>query len=259
MFFFLSKVIPLLFYPIGLSCLLLVLAIVLIWRRRSRLALLPISAALVVILLSSNPIVSGQLVRSLEWQTLPRELPQADAIVVLGGCTESRLPPRPWVEVNEAGDRVLYAAELYRQGKAPKVILSGGRMPWFGQGLSESGDMAELLKTMGVPATAILQDPDSQNTRENAVNVQKIMAAQGMKQVLLVTSAIHMPRSRLIFKKLGVNAIPAPTDFLAVQPTHITSEGFVIASLPDAEPLRNTTRVIKEYVGIVIYWLQGWA
>ena len=98
MFLFLSKLIPLFLYPVGLNCVLLVVALVLLWRR-PRLAAIPIALALVVILVTSNAWFSGWLVRSLETQHVPqRELPPADAIVVLGGCTKSALPPRPGVD-----------------------------------------------------------------------------------------------------------------------------------------------------------------
>jgi uncharacterized SAM-binding protein YcdF (DUF218 family) len=260
MFLFLSKLLPLFFYPLGLSSLLLLLALVMIWRRRSRLAMIPITSALLILFLGSNALISGALVSSLEWQNLPQELPQADAIVVLGGCTQSATYPRPWIEVTDAGDRVLYAAKLYRAGKAPKIILSGGRIEWLGKGPSEAADMTELIATMGVPTTAVLQDPSSLTTRENAVNVQQIMKAQGIQKILLVTSAMHMPRSLLIFQKLGITAIPAPTDFLTVQSKQSpTTAQVIINGFPDADPLRNTTRALKEYVGIVVYRLRGWA
>ena len=54
-----------------------------------------------------------------------------DAIVVLGGGTESEQFPRPMVEVNSAGDRVLYAGKLYKEGKAPYILLSGGNISWY--------------------------------------------------------------------------------------------------------------------------------
>ncbi len=260
MFIFLSKLLPLFLYPLGLSCLLLMIAIIMIWRRRSRLALIPITVVLLVLLVSSNGTISGTLVRSLEWQHLPQELPKADAIVVLGGCTQSADYPRPWVEVTDAGDRLLYGAKLYREGKAPKVILSGGRIDWLGTGSSEAADMATLMAAMGVPTTAMLQDPTSLNTRENAVNVKQIMAAQGIQKILLVTSAIHMPRSLLIFQKLGIDAIPAPTDFIIAHANVTpTFKQFILDALPDVAPLNNTTRVIKEYIGIWTYRLRGWA
>jgi uncharacterized SAM-binding protein YcdF (DUF218 family) len=260
MFLFVSKLLPLFFYPLGLSCLLLLIAFLLLWKR-PRLAAIPIAMALLVLLLGSNAGISDGLARSLEFQNLPTNLPNADAIVVLGGCTEPALYPRPWVEIKEEGDRVLYAAKLYRDGKAPRLILSGGRIDWRRSGSSESEDMAILLEPMGVPRSAMLQDPSSLNTRENAVNVKQIMEAQGIRRVLLVTSAMHMPRSLMIFKKLGMDAIAAPTDFTSTQidPQQTTTlEANVLDALPDADQLRRTTRALKEYVGIAVYWLRGW-
>jgi uncharacterized SAM-binding protein YcdF (DUF218 family) len=71
--------------------------------------------------------------------------------VVLGGATKPAFAPRPTVDLSEEGDRVLYGAQLYREGKAPLVIASGGRISWRGGGPSESADMAEILKTLGCP------------------------------------------------------------------------------------------------------------
>ena len=260
MFLFVSKLLPLFFYPLGLSCLLLLMAFLLLWKR-PRLAAIPIAMALLVLLLSSNAGISDGLARSLEFQNLPTSLPKADAIVVLSGSTEPALYPRPWVEIKEEGDRVLYAAKLYRDGKAPRLILSDGRIDWRKSGSSESEDMAILLEPMGVPRSAMLQDPSSLNTRENAVNVKQIMEAQGIRRVLLVTSAMHMPRSLMIFRKLGIDAIAAPTDFTSTQidpQQPITLEANVLDALPDADQLRRTTRALKEYVGIAVYWLRGW-
>lgn len=260
MFLFISKLLPLFFYPLGLSCLLLIVALLLLWKR-PRLAAIPIVVALLVLLIGGNAEVSYGLARSLEFQNLSANLPNADAIVILGGCTEPALYPRPWVEITEEGDRVLYGAKLYRDGKAPRLILSGGRIDWRRTGSSESEDMAILLESMGVPRSATLQDPSSLNTRENAVNVKQIMESQGIRRVLLVTSALHMPRSLMIFRKLGMDAIAAPTDFTSTQSDSqqsSTIEANVLNALPDADHLRRTTRALKEYIGIAVYWLRGW-
>ncbi len=260
MFLFISKLLPLFFYPLGLSCLLLIVALLLLWKR-PRLAAIPIVVALLVLLMGGNAEVSYGLARSLEFQNLSANLPNADAIVILGGCTEPALYPRPWVEITDEGDRVLYGAKLYRDGKAPRLILSGGRIDWRRTGSSESEDMAILLESMGVPRSAMLQDPSSLNTRENAVNVKQIMESQGIRRVLLVTSALHMPRSLMIFRKLGMDAIAAPTDFTSTQSDSQQSntiEANVLNALPDADHLRRTTRALKEYIGIAVYWLRGW-
>ncbi|MGA9380027.1 MAG: YdcF family protein, partial [Phormidium sp.] len=257
----LSKLLPIYIYPLGIACQLLIVALIIIWRRPKWAAGL-ISVVLIILFLFSNTWVSSALIRSLEWQNIPEgELPNAAAIVVLGGAVLPKVPPRPWVEVGEEGDRILYGAKLYRDGKAPKLILSGGRINWKNTGTSESKDMAELAQVMGVPKTAILEDPTSLNTYENAVNVRKILDSQGIeRRVLLVTSAIHLPRSLAIFQRQGINAIPAPTDFITIElgSEEITWQGALLDFLPDAGRLAYSTRALKEYIGIIIYRLRGW-
>ncbi len=262
MFLFLSKLLPLFIYPLGLSCLCLIVAIFTLWKRPV-IAAISIGLALILLLVGSNGWVASQVVRSLEWQHLPpTELPEAEAIVVLGGATRPQIPPRPWVDVMDAGDRPLHAARLYLQGKAPIIILSGGRINWRNGGPAESADMAKLIQAMGVPAAAILQDPSSLNTYENAVNVKKILEEQGIRRILLVTSAMHMPRSLRIFQKQGIEAIPAPTDFLIterdLQDSASTPESVILNAIPDADSLQHLTRALKEYIGTLIYRLRGW-
>ena len=262
MFLFLSKLLPLFIYPLGLACLLLVVALIMSWKR-PRWVPLPVALALIVLLISSNSWVANGIVQSLEWQNIPKgSLPQADAIVVLGGATRSAFRPRPAPDLNEGGDRIIYGAELYREGKAPVIIASGGRIEWRGGGPSESADMATILEMMGVPPAAIRQDPTSLNTYENAVNVGEIMKKEGINRILLVTSAMHMPRALKIFQKQGIEAIAAPTDFQVTQQeineSNNSLEATILSILPDTQRLDKTTRSIKEYVGTFIYWLRGW-
>lgn len=263
MFLYLSKLLPLFLYPLGLTCVLLLLALVLLWRR-SRWTAMPIVLSLVLLLAGGNGWTCEWLVRSLEFQNLPlATIPPADAIVILGGCTKPAVPPRQWVEVSEEGDRVLYGAKLYREGKAPRIILSGGRVDWKGGGgRSEADDMTQLIEAMGVPKAAVLQDPTSLNTYENAVNVKQIMQTQGIRRILLVTSAMHMPRSLLIFKHLGIDAIAAPTDFNTTesdwQELQTNRAAIVLNLLPDSDRLHQTTKALKEYLGLVVYRFKGW-
>ncbi|WP_424103161.1 YdcF family protein [Moorena producens] len=280
MFLFLSKLLPLFLYPLGLACVLLVVALVMSWRN-PRWVPIPVALALIVLLVSSNTWVTNSLIRSLEWQYLPTsELPEADVIVILGGATKPPFPPRPTPEVDEAGDRVLYGAQLYREGKAPWVIPAGGRLVWgsssnnSSQRLSaqsaqssqrlapESEDMAQILEDLGVPRAAIIQESRSFNTHQNAVNVRKILDQRDLRKVLLVTSAIHMPRSVLVFRRQGIDVIPAPTDFLVSQyeldEPSTSTQAALLHSLPNADQLSRITRAIKEYIGIVAYRIRGW-
>jgi uncharacterized SAM-binding protein YcdF (DUF218 family) len=260
MFFFLSKFLPTLLFPLGFIGLMIVIALITLWRR-PRWAAGSLAIALGVLLLSSNTYTSEALLRSLEWRYIPEDLPNAEAIVVLGGAVRAQEYPRPWVDVLEEGDRPLHGAQLYLQGKAPLVILSGGRIDWFGPRGAEADDMAEIMAAMGVPRTAMVLERTSINTYENAVNVKQILDQRGINQVLLVTSAVHMPRSLAIFKKQGIDAIPAPTDFLASSPEISRQQNYqaaIIRSMPEAHNLLHVTRVIREYIGIVVYWLKGW-
>lgn len=262
MLLFLSKLLPPLIYPLGLTCVLL--GVALFSRRRwPRIADAAIALGWAILLISSSPWTALWLVSSLEQQHVPvGPLPSAAAIVVLGGGTKPALPPRPGVDLAEAGDRVLYGAQLYQAGKAPWLVLSGGRIAWMGGGQSEAADMADLARRLGIPASAILLDTESFNTYQNAVNVRRILAEKGVQQFLLVTSAMHMPRAMLIFQRQGLDPIAAPTDFLYTDADRALGrtqpQAFLLSWLPDADALAKTTRALKEYIGIAVYRGLGW-
>jgi uncharacterized SAM-binding protein YcdF (DUF218 family) len=260
-FLFLSKLLPLFIYPLGFSCLLLIISLILLWKY-PRWAVFPIALALLILLISSNGIVANNLLKSLEWQYIPSEIPTADSIVILGGATRTPAKPRQMVDLTEQGDRIIYGGKLYLEGKAPLIIAAGGRAKWRGGGNPESQDMVELLSLMGIPSEVIIQEPLSLNTYENAVNVGKILQEKNLKKIILVTSALHMPRASAIFKHQGIEIIPAPTDFLIseqeINEINDNTEAFVLNMLPDSIALDQTTKVLKEYIGTLIYWLKGW-
>ena len=107
--------------------------------------------------------------------------PTVDAIVVLGGGVSGPAPLRLTVELSDAADRVLYAARLYRDGKAPIVMVSGGAIPWLGSVASETEAMQSLLEERGVPAASIIFETKSRNTRENAVFTEQLLAEHGLQ------------------------------------------------------------------------------
>ncbi|MEL6494715.1 MAG: YdcF family protein [Cyanobacteria bacterium J06623_7] len=262
MFLFISKLLPLFIYPLGLSCLLLLFAL---WlsRKRSRKTYIPILLALLILSIASNSIVANNLIASLE-QRYPALItpPKAEAIVVLGGATRNNEPPRILPDMNERGDRLLYAAKLYKDGAAPKILLSGGRISWTGGDSSEAKDMAAILELMGIPRSDLLLEPRSLNTHENAVFTKEILQAQNINKILLVTSAAHMPRSLAIFRHENIDAIPAPADFIISDRNLVehryTSQSRILSLIPNTRSLDYTTQAMKEYIGTVIYRLKGW-
>jgi uncharacterized SAM-binding protein YcdF (DUF218 family) len=185
MFIFLSKLLPLFVYPLGLACILLLLALASNGNpRRSKTYLI---LALVILWLSSTNGISNLLARSLEWRYKPpTEISTAEAIVLLGGGTEPAAYPRSGVEINGAGDRVLYAAQLYKDGKAPLILLSGGEITWLNDGsASPAEDMAQILASLDVPKEAMLIEDRSRNTYENALYAKELLTEKGINKILL--------------------------------------------------------------------------
>jgi uncharacterized SAM-binding protein YcdF (DUF218 family) len=262
MFIFLSKLLPNFVYPLGLVCIFIILALILYrkpaWQR------LVLVLALVVLWLGSTRWIALGMVRSLEWRYLPMtQMPSADAIVLLGGGTESAEYPRQTVELNSSGDRVLYAAWLYKQGKAPHILLSGGLIDWLDTGSTPAEDMAVILDMMGVPKEALWLESTSRNTYENAVNSRKFLNEKGINRIILVTSALHMPRSVDLFKHQGFDVIPAPTDYSVTQAAwqRLTDPNLATQFLnlmPNIDNLSSVTRALKEYLGMLVYRLRGW-
>jgi uncharacterized SAM-binding protein YcdF (DUF218 family) len=263
MFVYLSKLLPLLIYPLGLASLIILLVLILGKPRHWPKGLLVVG--LIILYLAGNRWVSYGLARTLEWRNLPPEnTPSAEVIVLLGGGTEPGDPPRPMVEVNNAGDRVLYAAKLFREDAAPVILVSGGNIEFTSdRNSTPAEEMTELLLLLGVPADAIWQQAESQNTHEDALYSAEMLAENEIDEVILVTSAIHMPRAKALFEDQGITVIPAPVDFNITehnwQTTFRPTIGeFVIYLLPNASALNLTTNVIKEYIGMLVYGLRGW-
>lgn len=257
----LSKLLPTLVWPLALGCFLLVAALVAYrWRRVQALLIV---AALAVIWVPSTRCAAGALGRPLEWKYPgTNDLPSVDAIVVLGGSAGPALPPRTGVELGESGDRLLRAAELYHLGKAPIVLVSGGRTPWSDLGGSEAEDMSVLLERFGVPRGAIVKEDGSRNTRENAQQTKNLLEQRGLRRILLVTSALHMPRAFALFERAGLEVTPAPTDFYLVRvgrrgsgKTHAGEWIFQI--VPEVGNLSRSTDALKEYLAMAYYRMRG--
>lgn len=266
MFVFLSKLLPLFVYPVGLAVMLILLALLLGWGRTPRWGgwrNLVLLLALLCLVIGGNRWVALGLTRSLEWQYLPPdEVPHGEVIVVLSGGTAPADYPRSMVEVDGAGDRVLHAAQLYRQGKAPHILLTGGLLDWSSHSSSPTQEMAQLLEFLGVPSEALWYEPDSRNTAESAANCAVLLRQKGIQRILLVTSAFHMPRSVHLFEAQGLEVIPLPADFSITRSsepaTGVNLPALALNLFPTADNLALTTRSLKEYFGMLVYAAKGW-
>lgn len=252
---FLSKVLSLLIHPLFLGLLLLGTGgILAYWWTRWGLGVGGLG--LLILWGASMPVVAHWGQASLEARYPPRpvtEAPAADAIVVLGGAVGAPIPPRVYPDLGGAADRVWHAARLYEAGNAPLVVASGGTLPWNEQAFREAPIMKRLLTDWGVPADSVLTESNSANTYQNAVNTAALLEAEGLDRVLLVTSALHMRRALATFRSAGVEALPAATDYRAVEGTTT-----LLDWLPSVGALQGSTATIREYVGYTVYWWRGW-
>jgi uncharacterized SAM-binding protein YcdF (DUF218 family) len=255
------KILTWLAMPLGILAWSVLLGLFLRWKLKrklwgSSLILLGIAQLFVF----ASPTVSDQLLESLENQArhLAAQSQQANrvlegkrysAIIVLGGSMKpANAPRRPYPDMGDAADRVWHAARLYRQGLAPRILVSGGH----GVGLesqtdlqTESQAMRALLIDFGVPENAIVMEQDSRTTRENAGFTRQLI---GDQRAALITSAFHMPRAMRNFQREGVSVDAFPTDF-QVDPS---VEPLWQRLLPSANAMGKSEAALKEHLALLI-------
>ena len=170
-------------------------------------------------------------------------VPNADAIVVLGGTVGSPTLGFPYANLYSGADRVWHAARLYKADKAPWVVLSGGVDLSIAQE-SEAKAMAGFIEDLGVPSTSLILEEESRTTSQNASMTAELLKDRHIHHILLVTSALHMERAKRLFEKQGLKVEAIATDHEAtVRPVG------PLAYLPDAEALSNSARAMKELAG----------
>ena len=251
-----EKIISALIYPLGLS-ITLGIASIFFWRiGRYSYAGLMCSFAMCWLTFWSLPAVSYMSSSLLERYSLSistDQISNADAILVYGGVMYPAFPGYDFPDLGSAADRVWHAARLYHAGKAPLVILSGGKVVLNMELASQAETMKLFLVDLGVPESAILLEENSNNTYENALFSSQMLSALGLDSVLLVTSALHMRRALSASKAAGINAVPVATDFEAYPP-----EANLLSWLPSSGALNRSTLALHEWLGLLAYRIRGW-
>ena len=236
--------------PPGIFLLLLLFAW---WLRHARPRL---SRALFVIGLAgmwamSLPIVVQWSARGLEnipplpqdqWATLAQ---RADAIVILGSGRERNDPS--WgadIPTGVALERMRYAARMSKASGLP-ILVTGGLH--YGEPPSEAAIMAESLREdFGV--TVRWQEGESRMTWENATMTAAILQPLGIKRIVVVTQAWHMPRSVWSFEKAGFSVVAAPVGFLSVDNARPFG-GWT----PESRAIWQSGQLLNEAAGLVAY------
>jgi uncharacterized SAM-binding protein YcdF (DUF218 family) len=251
-----GKLLAKLVLPLSAALGLLALALLALALGRRRAAGAALGTALLGLWLASMPAFADRLAAALEGVHPPvpmAEIAPADAILLLGGASKPALPPRDFPELVEASDRVLHAARLFHAGKAPLIVASSGRLPGQGETPPEAEGISVLLQALGVPPSAILREETSTNTYENCVHSKRLLDARGARDVLLVTSALHMRRAFATCATAGLAVRAAPTDFQVAGDE--ARNGDVV---PEPEALLLTHLALRERLGFLVYQRRGW-
>ena len=232
----------------------LVLALVLTLFRRRRLGLIVAGLSVVQTLIFSLQPVADALMRPLEVEAR-REAAKApaccyDAILVLGGGVAPAAPPEvPDPSLTDAADRVWYAARLYHRGLAPRIIVSGGSLldrP-SDAAITEAEGMRRFLVDLGVPASAIVSEGESRNTRENVRNVRRLV---GDGRVAMVTSALHMPRALRLARQAGLNVTGFATDWSLPPHSRPPWDNW----LPTLGAISDSSLALREHMALLFDW-----
>jgi uncharacterized SAM-binding protein YcdF (DUF218 family) len=258
--FILKKILAQFMSPASLSLgISLIGLLLLVFTKRQRVGKVFVSIGLFLMLLFSYSVIPNYLLRPLEGKydpyyiQLPNKSFESESmhpkfVVVLGGgnISDPKLP----VTSQIGGDslvRLVEGIRIYQKYSHVKLILSGGR----GFGSTPCAEvMAHVAKELGVDDNDIILESQSKDTKDEAQLIKPLVKND---QFILVTSASHMPRSMALFKKQGMNPIPAPTGHLAIHKEGLSPSSF----FPDADNLLKAERIFHEYLGVAWAKLRG--
>lgn len=165
---------------------------------------------------------------------------QADAIVILGGEPA----------------RSLTGIRLFNKGVAPIIVTAGGSGEFLQEEQKEAERMTDFLIEFGIPKEKIISETRSKNTRENALYAKAKMDSLKVKNIVLVTSSLHMRRSVAVFEKLGYNVVPSSSRLFRMPKKRERFDPFTL--IPKVENLSLSTQAIYEYFALILYRILGW-
>lgn len=266
MFFYLSKLIAVILNPIHLFLLLIItsllLSIVVKKRpKRTKRAVLSLStlrwaSLTLTVFLAVNlvvPILPYQAVKALEHSFEQPDLDRVNpaVIIVLGGWqgagasfTTPYSPP-----ISSAGDRLITGLILAKRFPEAKLYLPGG-LQRDQNAPSESDISRMVLAGLELPSSRFIIEGTSRNTAENASYIRAMVDDISRDQVLLITSASHMPRAMGSFRAEGINPIAYPVDYK----THADRIPWTL-TYKSGNTL--TGIALHEWVGLLAYYVTG--
>jgi len=206
----------------------------------------------------SNPYLSNISMKTWEGDPTPiSKIPKHDIGVVLTGITNRYKRPTDRVYIQRGSDRVLHAILLYKQGLIKKLLISGGSGKLIDNStdVKEADELKKVMLLAGVPDADIYIENTSRNTFESAVNSCHLLTTVFPNQsFILITSAFHMRRASACFVKQNCQFTTFGTDYYSHDKAY-NLDDFIV---PKSHAIKNWEVIIKESLGIIMYWIYGY-
>lgn len=240
---YLHKLLPLFIMPIVVF-----LGLILICNYKGYKKLIYLFSILFYII--STPIFSNFIMKIVEgeykYQKL-ENLEKVDAIVILGGMLKIYQLENNYTVEWEDPDRFFKGIELYNSFKSDKIVFTGGKSPFNMTAVSEGSVLKNYAVKYGVLEEDIIVTKEVLNTYDESLAVSEVLGEN--KTVILVTSAFHMKRAKLLFEQQGVKIIPYKVDFKS----SINSRLYFIDFIPNSLALKKTEIALRELLGRLYY------
>jgi uncharacterized SAM-binding protein YcdF (DUF218 family) len=243
MIFILSKILLFLIKPIVWIFVLLIFAIATKNpKKRNRYLIL----TLIFSFFFANAFIAGKVMNAYE-AGYPK-IQHYDVGIVLGGFSVLNKRNNE-IAFGWSSDRLFQAIALYKRGEINKILLSSGSANLIDNEVKEADLAVKYLKLIGIPDSAILIENQSRNTIENAkYSLALIEKKKPDAKILVITSAWHIPRAKLIFDRQSKRKIEYyPTNF--ARSTDFEFGDFII---PSAVALETWELLFKEWIGLVV-------
>ena len=255
MFFVLSKTLGLLSVPSNILILLGLIGAVLLLTRFARTGRRLVVVSILLIAICGFLPVGKALMLVLEdrfpkWDAL-RGAP--DGIIILGGALNADLTEaRGQIALGEDAERFTEVAALARRYPSARIFFSGGTGSIDLTALPEARYVVPLLESFGIPASRIALEGRSRNTQENARFTLEMVKPKAGERWLLVTSALHMPRSVGCFRNVGFEVDAHPVGWRTSGRADL-----LLLNGRISDGLVHTDAAVREWVGLLLYWLTG--
>lgn len=250
MFFILSKLLVYFIYPISWIIVFLIFACFTKHKKHQRRALI---AAVVLLLVFSNPFLLNQFAKQWDIETAPLKNPNYSCALILGGYISEDNTGKGFL--NWGADRFIQGIKLKESGKVTHLLFTGGSASLVPDkfNFTEGNWIRKEVGNFQIPDSTLLFEKRSRNTIENIQFSKIILKSQHLQPpYLLVTSAFHMRRALLICRKAGLNVVPFPCNFFAGK-SLFTFADFI----PSAQTLSDWNIYLKELIGYVVTYIKG--